>query len=485
MENNRQLPNETQKTVGSDNGLNEIRTQLDNILQSKYVFKAREPFCKDYETLLNCEGQCAETERYLISGIRYGSMGVFINYSGKKQKDPVDALNEVIDGKIIQEFQWMKKLRFYAEILCLVLTEPHYKNMFPRCAEKIAIISRGENGHLIKSSVGIVKNPIQYTLNHKPVSYPDLETIKIRKYADDFREMICAVIDELVSDGKTDAKMLLSLAQWVGYQRNLAATEVMPEKKDPLVMKRNQEKLALLQDKQPLADTLKAGKVSNHSAVTDSTDRKVTASTNKDAALKKEYTPTGPKKNEAVKAVEDHDIDKIQNFDEFRHALAMLEVYGAELSSSVLRLRKENDEKTGKLIGAQKRTAELEEENRKAALSLKQQMEETATLSGRIREYEEQVADLRNHIAALEKENADQKQYIDHQKQTMSIYQVDTKNNSAEEKKALAAKLKPQYRDYKEIAPDKEQLSDEEAILVEIIEDIFGILNKNGIDVTN
>jgi hypothetical protein len=467
-----------------DDGLNEIRTRMDEILKSKKpVSKDRGPFCKDFETLLTHEGQCAETERYLINGIRYGSIGVFTTYVARKQKDPVDALNAVISGKTIQGFPGIKKLRFYADILCLVLTEPHYKNMFPICAEKMAILSRGENGHLAKGSAVVVKSEIQSGLKQKTVSYPDLKAIKIRKYADDFCELICAVIDELVKDGKTDEKVLLSLAEWVGYRKKPTNTETATEKNDLSILKQNQSEKLALQTKQASSDLPNAENIPNRLEEAKPANQKVPITVDKNLSSKAAGTMVEQNKAETVKTSESEKVDRIQGFNEFRHTLAMLAAYGAEVSAEVLKLRKENDDRVARLSKAQQRVAELEEEKRKASDLISQQQMHTEELSAKNHELERQIAELRDQIDMLEKRNTDQKQYINHQKQTMSIYQVDARNNSEEEKKALAAKLKPQYRDYKEIAPNKERLSEEEAILVEIIDDIFEILKKSGIDV--
>ena len=470
---------------GTDDGLNEIRTQMDNILKSKKPNTKRNTlYCESFEKLLAKEGQHAETEQYLIKGLRYGSMEIFITYYAKKQEDPVDALNGVISGKTIQEFREIDKLRFYASVLCLVLTETHYKSMFPICAEKMAILSRGNNGHLANGSVRVVKEVIQHDLKKKTVSYPDLKTIKIQKHAENFRELICAVIEELVTNGKTDEKLLLSLAEWVGYKKAAEVRATTEIRNLPATMQ-SQTRVIPTQVMHASTELPKSDVNPIRPTGAESEKEKAPALISKDMPQKEASAATAPNHSEILKSSDSGFAGKIQSLDEFHHVLAMLDEYGTEVFSNILKQKKEIDDRATKLSKAQQEIAVLEGENQKASDLLNQEQKNAEELASKVHEFEETVTGLRKQISVLEKDKEEQRRYIDHQKQTMSIYQVDTKNNSEEEKKALATKLKQQYLDYKEIVPNKEKLTDVEAILAEIIDDIFGILKKSGIDAIN
>ena len=137
---------------------------------------------------------------------------------------------------------------------------------------------------------------------------------------------------------------------------------------------------------------------------------------------------------------------------------------------------KDKSEQFKRIIDIALEYERVEEERNRLKVKNKDLSEECKKLSENLNESKKLCDDRRNEISELQSE-------LSHRNEVIDIVKADKNESAQEYKNALAAALKTFYADYSELKAM--EMSDEVgAAMADTLEDVFKVLEKNGITVT-
>lgn len=394
-------------------------------------------YAEEIYKALNNEGLSLDLVHYIASMARYGGIDGFLKWYAKLQpKEQNDAI-EVLTSDSVLNALGTNAFRFVLYLLASIISlkpensivNAHIFLLLVYCSYKKDGTRVNDLGNIFKKNFANVIKP-----------YASLPMFSKYPFPDNYINELIQMLEEAVNDmpAKKEAEILKrdELRKWIEINKRYSSTNI--KNNTDLGENSSQEESAKITTKD---DSAKATSENVNASDCKEKCDELNVGKNKSGI---EFTSTYAKK-----------------LFEITNAIDLLEKEYYQLQNKV-----EQGEKTIKSLTMKLKISE--EENIKDTSTI-------ADLEERLNKSNEQL----NH-ALSEKRNLEDR--ISRQASVLEVYQEDKANSQSQQLNSIAASLAMYYKSYERVK-DEEPQTEIELILMDLLEDVFKKLKKNGIDV--
>lgn len=407
----------------------EIKHELNKKEQFEYaeeIFKA-----------LKEKGVTEDLAYYIITMARYGGVEGFVRWYTTVQKDEQVAAIEALTADEVLNKLGPNALRFLLYLLASIISlKPENSIVNAHLFLLLVYYSYKKDGTRVSDLGSIFKSSFANTL--KP--YANLPIFSKYPFPDNYTFELIQMLEE--------------------------AVDQMPAKKEKELLKKDELRKWIKTNKYYITQDI----TSNPNSVKESTMNDISAET-----TITDYTGTSSEKAKTEEYKDSHDDLKAEiNEPETKltgaYAMRLFEIAKAidllETEIDILRDKVDQKDKSIKSL----------------TMKLNMSEEDHIRDTGKIAELEECLKQAKEELNNTVNEKKDLEDRISRQGSVLAVFQEDKANSQSQQLNSIAAALSRYHKSYERVK-DEEIQSETELFLMDLLEDIFKTLKRNGVDV--